>query len=58
MKNDLMAGEVVNIITNRVVRLLGKDEVVRWLNLSLYQGQPAKKGFATLVRIPKSLIGK
>lgn len=40
---------VVNIVTNRVVRLLGKDEVVRWLNLSLYQGAPSKKGFTTMV---------
>lgn len=42
---------MVNTVTNRVVRLLGKDEVVRWLNLSLYQGAPAKKGFTTMVRL-------
>lgn len=41
---------VVNTVTNRVVRLLGKDEVVRWLNLSLYQGAPSKKGVTTMVR--------
>lgn len=40
---------VVNTVTNRVVRLLGKDEVVRWLNLSLYQGAPSKKAVTTMV---------
>lgn len=40
---------VVNTVTNRVVRLLGKDEVVRWMNLSLYQGAPSKKGITTMV---------
>lgn len=42
---------VVNITTNKVVRLLGKEESMRWLNLSLYQGAPAKKGFVTAVSI-------
>lgn len=42
---------VVNTVTNRVVRLLGKDENCRWLNLSLYQGAPAKTGFKTAVRL-------
>lgn len=41
---------VVNITTNKVARLLGKEESMRWLNLSLYQGAPAKKGFVTAVR--------
>ncbi|THH20079.1 hypothetical protein EW146_g1181 [Bondarzewia mesenterica] len=44
----LLGIKVVNIVTNRVVRLLGKDETVRWMNLSLYQGAPAKKGFTTV----------
>lgn len=38
----------MNTVTNRVVRLLGKDETVRWMNLSLYQGAPAKKGITTV----------
>jgi len=42
------SSQVVNTVTNRVARLLGKDEVVRWLNLSLYQGAPAKKGLSTM----------
>lgn len=41
---------VVNVVTNRVVNLLGKDEAVRFLNVSLYQGAPAKKTITTLVR--------
>ncbi|KAI0050418.1 peptidyl-prolyl cis-trans isomerase [Auriscalpium vulgare] len=44
----LLGIKVVNTYTNRVVRLMGKDETVRWMNLSLYQGAPAKKGFTTL----------
>ena len=40
---------MVNIVTNKVVRLLGKDETVRFLNLSLYQGAPTKLGFVTTV---------
>ncbi|KAH9936366.1 uncharacterized protein B0H18DRAFT_950676 [Fomitopsis serialis] len=38
---------VVNTVTNRVVRLLGKDETVRWMNMTLYQGAPAKRGLTT-----------
>ncbi|KAH7923839.1 hypothetical protein BV22DRAFT_1130346 [Leucogyrophana mollusca] len=44
----LLGVKVVNTVSNRVVRLLGKDEPVRWLNLGLYQGAPAKKGLTTL----------
>jgi hypothetical protein len=44
----------VNVVTNRVVSLLGKDEAVRFLNVSLYQGAPAKKTITTLVRRKKS----
>ncbi|EJC97808.1 peptidyl-prolyl cis-trans isomerase [Fomitiporia mediterranea MF3/22] len=43
----LLGIKVVNTVTNKVVRLLGKDETVRWMNLSLYQGAPAKKGRTT-----------
>jgi peptidylprolyl isomerase domain and WD repeat-containing protein 1 len=32
-------------------RLLGKDETVRWMNLSLYQGAPAKHGHSTTVNL-------
>ncbi|KAI0789736.1 peptidyl-prolyl cis-trans isomerase [Abortiporus biennis] len=43
----LLGIKVVNTVTNRVVRLMGKDETVRWMNLTLYQGSPAKKGLTT-----------
>ncbi|PCH40031.1 peptidyl-prolyl cis-trans isomerase [Wolfiporia cocos MD-104 SS10] len=43
----LLGIKVVNTVTNRVVRLFGKDETVRWINLTLYQGAPAKKGLTT-----------
>ncbi|KAF9241111.1 hypothetical protein BU15DRAFT_45146 [Melanogaster broomeanus] len=44
----LLGIKVVNTVTNRVVRLMGKDEAVRWMNLTVYQGAPAKKGLTTL----------
>lgn len=37
----------MNIVTNKVVRVLGKDDSIRFLNVSLYQGAPTKKGFMT-----------
>lgn len=40
----------MNTISNKVVRILGKDETSRWMNLALYQGAPSKKGFSTIVR--------
>ena len=40
---------VVNVVTNKVARLLGKDETVRWMNLAIYQGQPSKKSLNTVV---------
>ncbi|RXW25352.1 hypothetical protein EST38_g494 [Candolleomyces aberdarensis] len=39
--------KVINTVNNRVVRLLGKDEVVRFLNVTLYQGAPSKKSLVT-----------
>ncbi|KAJ5108204.1 Peptidyl-prolyl cis-trans isomerase cyp15 [Penicillium angulare] len=38
----------INTYTNRVVRVYGRDEPFRALNLSLYQGQPQKKGVVTV----------
>lgn len=51
MHADFLSMAVVNTVTNRVVRLLGKDETVRFMNLTLYQGAPAKKGRSTAVSI-------
>ncbi|TEB40067.1 peptidyl-prolyl cis-trans isomerase [Coprinellus micaceus] len=43
----LLGIKVVNTYSNRVVRLMGKDETVRYLNVTLYQGAPAKKSLLT-----------
>jgi hypothetical protein len=40
---------VVNTVSNTVARVLGKDETNRFLNLSLYQGMPQKRGFTSIV---------
>lgn len=44
----LLGIKVVNIRTNKVVRLIGKAETQRFMNLALYQGAPRKKGLVTL----------
>ncbi|KAK5943345.1 Peptidyl-prolyl cis-trans isomerase cyp15 [Knufia obscura] len=40
--------KVVNTTTNRVMRLYGKDEPFRALNVSMYQGAPQQKGVVTV----------
>ncbi|KAK0555607.1 Peptidyl-prolyl cis-trans isomerase cyp15 [Tilletia horrida] len=40
--------KIVNTVTNKVARLLGKDETSRFLNLSLFQGAPAKKAVTNI----------
>ncbi|KAF4577194.1 PPIase cyclophilin-type domain-containing protein [Pleurotus pulmonarius] len=45
---SLLGIKVVNVVTNRVVRLLGKDESSRFLNISIYQGAPAKRTITTM----------
>ncbi|KIK52073.1 hypothetical protein GYMLUDRAFT_251535 [Collybiopsis luxurians FD-317 M1] len=44
---SLLGIKVVNTVTNRVARLLGKDEAVRFLNMSVYQGAPSKRSVTT-----------
>ncbi|KIY62048.1 peptidyl-prolyl cis-trans isomerase [Cylindrobasidium torrendii FP15055 ss-10] len=44
----LLGIKVVNVVTNRVVRVLGKEEAVRFLNIGLYQGAPAKRSMTTM----------
>ncbi|KAM0790478.1 hypothetical protein ACM66B_003354 [Microbotryomycetes sp. NB124-2] len=46
----LLGIKVVNTVTNKVSRMLGKDETVRFLNLALFQGVPKKKTFKTLAQ--------
>ena len=45
---SLLGTKVINTLTNRVVKVYGKDEPFRSLNLALYQGQPQKKGVVTV----------
>jgi peptidylprolyl isomerase domain and WD repeat-containing protein 1 len=40
--------KVVNIVTNRMVRLFGRDESHRFTNLALYQGAPKRKEITNL----------
>ncbi|GAA95944.1 uncharacterized protein L969DRAFT_69776 [Mixia osmundae IAM 14324] len=44
----LLGIKVVNIVTNKVARLLGKDETIRFLDLSLHQASSQKKGIITV----------
>ena len=45
---SILGAKVLNTLTNRVVKVFGKDEPFRSLNLALYQGQPQKKGVVTV----------
>ncbi|KAG9839199.1 hypothetical protein KCU98_g9878, partial [Aureobasidium melanogenum] len=45
---SILGTKVINTLTNRVVKVYGKDEPFRALNLALYQGQPEKKGVVTV----------
>ncbi|MCJ1309976.1 Peptidylprolyl isomerase domain and WD repeat containing protein 1 [Agyrium rufum] len=45
---SILGTKVINTLTNRVVRVFGRDEPFRALNLAIYQGQPQKKGVVTV----------
>lgn len=45
---SILGTKVINTLTNRVVKVYGRDEPFRPLNLTLYQGQPEKKGVVTV----------
>lgn len=45
---SILGVKVINLTTNRVVKVYGKDEPFRSLNLAIYQGQPQKKGVVTV----------
>ncbi|OTA54274.1 hypothetical protein K449DRAFT_417049 [Hypoxylon sp. EC38] len=45
---SILGVKVLNTLTNRVVKMYGKDEHIRPVNLALYQGQPRKKGVTTV----------
>ncbi|KAI4278334.1 MAG: hypothetical protein LQ337_001103 [Flavoplaca oasis] len=48
MYGSIMGIKVINTFTNRVIKVYGKDEPFRALNLAIYQGQPQKKGVVTV----------
>ncbi|KAK1061835.1 Peptidyl-prolyl cis-trans isomerase cyp15 [Friedmanniomyces endolithicus] len=45
---SLLGTKVINTLTNRVVKLYGREELFRPLNLALFQGQPEKKDIVTI----------
>ncbi|KAI3331911.1 hypothetical protein HD806DRAFT_173718 [Xylariaceae sp. AK1471] len=45
---SLVGVKVLNTFTNQVVKVFGKDEHLRPVNLAIYQGQPQKKGVTTV----------
>ncbi|KXJ91961.1 hypothetical protein Micbo1qcDRAFT_146739 [Microdochium bolleyi] len=45
---SMLGIKVLNTLTNQVVKVYGKDEHIRPLNLAIYQGQPLKKGVTTI----------
>jgi peptidylprolyl isomerase domain and WD repeat-containing protein 1 len=46
---SLVGVKVVNVITNKLVRILGKEENHRFLDVKMYQAAPQKKGLQTIV---------
>ncbi len=44
----LLGIKVVDIVANRVVKVIGKGDALRFCNLAVYQGQPRKKTVTTL----------
>ncbi|KAI1657835.1 hypothetical protein F4813DRAFT_61261 [Daldinia decipiens] len=45
---SILGVKVLNTYTNQVVKVYGKDEHIRPINLAIYQGQPQKKGVTTV----------
>jgi peptidylprolyl isomerase domain and WD repeat-containing protein 1 len=44
---SMLGIKVINTLTNRVVKVFGREEAFRALHLTLYQGAPQKKGVIT-----------
>jgi peptidylprolyl isomerase domain and WD repeat-containing protein 1 len=40
--------KILNLSSNKIVRILGKEETIRPMHLAVYQGAPAKKGVMTV----------
>jgi peptidylprolyl isomerase domain and WD repeat-containing protein 1 len=45
---SILGTKLINALSNRVVKLYGREEPFRPLNIALYQGQPDKKGVVTV----------
>lgn len=45
---SILGTKVINTLSNRMVKIYGRDEPFRPLNLALYQGQPDKKDVVTV----------
>ena len=45
---SILGTKVLNTLTNRVVKIYGREEPYRPLNLALFQGQPEKKDIVTI----------
>lgn len=45
---SILGTKVINTLTNRVVKVYGKDEPFRPLNIAIYQGQPLRKEVVTV----------
>jgi peptidylprolyl isomerase domain and WD repeat-containing protein 1 len=45
---SILGIKVLNTYTNQVVKVYGKDENLRAVNIAVYQGQPQKKGVTTV----------
>ncbi|KAF5528704.1 Peptidyl-prolyl cis-trans isomerase cyp15 [Colletotrichum aenigma] len=45
---SIVGVKVLNTYTNQVVKVYGKEENFRAVNLAIYQGQPQKKGITTV----------
>eukprot|EP00056_Hartaetosiga_gracilis_P004445 m.75093 g.75093 ORF g.75093 m.75093 type:complete len:644 (-) comp11832_c0_seq9:112-2043(-) len=44
---SLIGIKIINVVTNKCVRVLGKNESVRFLTVNVYQGKPKNAGQAT-----------
>ncbi|KAI0025500.1 hypothetical protein F4780DRAFT_768315 [Xylariomycetidae sp. FL0641] len=51
---SILGVKVLNTFTNQVVKVYGKDEHIRPINLAMYQGQPQKKGVTTVAMAASS----
>lgn len=51
---SILGVKVINTFTNQVVKIYGKDENIRPVNLAIYQGQPQKKGVTTVAMAASS----